>query len=179
MSGKHISETLRPDPPPGVTFYGNATKYEPESLRAPEWTPEDPELTPNEVDRAAVLGLTIEQAEDEKIKAYRAEMERFGVEDFEVWLERRASFQGNALLPSGPPAWPLPAEPTVESEARRLGMTPDSYVGMQTVENVYDFERLQGELAHKAEIEAEARRQLELEQAKRRIAAEGTGDEAA
>lgn len=87
--------------------------------------------------------------------------------------------QRAGVVPPGPPAWPLPAEPTVESEAQRLGMTPESYVGMQSVENVYDFERLQEELAHKAEIDAEARRQLELEQAKRRIAAEPSGDEAA
>jgi hypothetical protein len=43
---------------------------------------------------------------------------------------------------------------------------------------IFDYERLQGELAHKAEIDAEASRQLEVEQARQRIAAERSGDEA-
>jgi hypothetical protein len=175
---EHISNVPR-QAPPGVEFRGNATIYTPESLRPPEYEPEVGRLTRAEIGRAQALGMTTDEAFLAKVKAYGKEMERFGVESLEEWFVKRPVMQGVGLVPAGPPAWPLPPEPTVESEARRLGMTPDSYVGMQSVENVYDFEQLQEELAHKAEIDAEARRRLEVEEAQRRIAAERSGDEAA
>jgi hypothetical protein len=149
------------------------------SLEPPDDEPEDPNLTPNEVRRVIALGYTDEQAHNAKLAAYQAEMERFGAEDIRNWLKRRPAMQRAGVVPPGPPDWPIKPEPTTEDLARRNGMSVEKYVGMQDVHNIADYERLQGELAHKAEVDAEARRRLEVEQAQRRIAAEQSGDEAA
>lgn len=59
------------------------------------------------------------------------------------------------------------------------GMDLARYAAMKGVANSDDFDREQERLAEQALVDAEARRQFQVERAKRRIAAERSGDEAA